>query len=163
MIYVLFIHVVCKTSNFNKWTAKHLAQASCTELTFYITIQFRNISSFDKQTHKLWTVNDTTMETPWKDTSETLNWNLSGWNARESFPVISLSVHSVHEAVICSILSYILDLASNFSCRITKYGKASNYLFLQKVNSTLLLCQLGSGALLPLGQLQSAYRPTTHR
>ena len=42
-------------------------------------------------------------------------------------------------------------------------GKASNYLFLQKVNSTLLLCQLGSGALLPLGQLQSAYRPTTHR
>ena len=26
-------HVVCKISNFNMWTAKHLAQASCTELT----------------------------------------------------------------------------------------------------------------------------------
>jgi hypothetical protein len=29
----VFFHVVCKISNFNKWTAKHLAQASCTELT----------------------------------------------------------------------------------------------------------------------------------
>ena len=26
-------YVVCKISNFNMWTAKHLAQASCTELT----------------------------------------------------------------------------------------------------------------------------------
>ena len=33
MFFVLFFHVVCKVSNFNKWTAKHLAQASCTELT----------------------------------------------------------------------------------------------------------------------------------
>ena len=28
-----FIHVICKISNFNMWTAKHLAQGSCTELT----------------------------------------------------------------------------------------------------------------------------------
>ena len=27
-----FFHVICKISNFNMWTAKHLAQASCTEL-----------------------------------------------------------------------------------------------------------------------------------
>ena len=28
-----FFHGICKISNFNLWTAKHLAQASCTELT----------------------------------------------------------------------------------------------------------------------------------
>ena len=28
-----FFHVICKISNFNIWTAKHLAQASCSELT----------------------------------------------------------------------------------------------------------------------------------
>ena len=28
-----FFHVICKMSNFNMRTAKHLAQASCTELT----------------------------------------------------------------------------------------------------------------------------------
>ena len=33
MFFVLFFHVVCKISNFNMWTAKHLAQASCNELT----------------------------------------------------------------------------------------------------------------------------------
>ena len=33
MLFVLFFHVVFKISNFNKWTAKHLAKASCTELT----------------------------------------------------------------------------------------------------------------------------------
>ena len=33
MFFVLFFHVVCKISNFNMWTAKHLVQASCTELT----------------------------------------------------------------------------------------------------------------------------------
>ena len=35
MFFILFFHVVCKISNFNKWTAKYLAQASrsCTELT----------------------------------------------------------------------------------------------------------------------------------
>ena len=27
--FVLFFHVFCKISNFNMWTAKHLAQASC--------------------------------------------------------------------------------------------------------------------------------------
>ena len=30
---ILMFSVVCKISNFNLWTAKHLAQASCTELT----------------------------------------------------------------------------------------------------------------------------------
>ena len=33
MFFVLFFHVVCKISNSNLWTAKHLAHASCTELT----------------------------------------------------------------------------------------------------------------------------------
>jgi hypothetical protein len=33
MLFVLFFHVVCKILNLNKWTEKHLAQASCTELT----------------------------------------------------------------------------------------------------------------------------------
>ena len=28
-----FFHVICKNSNFNMWNAKHLAQASCIELT----------------------------------------------------------------------------------------------------------------------------------
>ena len=28
-----FFHVICKVSNFDIWTAKHLAQAACTELT----------------------------------------------------------------------------------------------------------------------------------
>ena len=33
MFSLLIFHVVCKISNFDMWTAKHLAQASCTELT----------------------------------------------------------------------------------------------------------------------------------
>ena len=33
MFFVLYFHVVYEISNFNMWTAKHLAQASCTELT----------------------------------------------------------------------------------------------------------------------------------
>ena len=33
IIFVLFFHVVCKISSYNVWTAKHLAQVSCTELT----------------------------------------------------------------------------------------------------------------------------------
>ena len=33
MCVCVFFHVVCKISNFDMWTAKHLAQASCTELT----------------------------------------------------------------------------------------------------------------------------------
>ena len=28
-----FFHVICKISNFNMWTAKHLSKSSCTELT----------------------------------------------------------------------------------------------------------------------------------
>ena len=39
MFFVLFFHVVCKISNFNMWTAKHLVQASCTELTLSISIE----------------------------------------------------------------------------------------------------------------------------
>ena len=35
MFFVSFFHVICKISNFNMWTAKHLAQASCTELTLH--------------------------------------------------------------------------------------------------------------------------------
>ena len=30
MFLVLFFHVICKISNFNMWTTKHLAKASCT-------------------------------------------------------------------------------------------------------------------------------------
>ena len=33
MFLVLFFHVVFRISNFDKWTAKHFAKASCTELT----------------------------------------------------------------------------------------------------------------------------------
>ena len=33
MFFVSFFYVICKISNFNMWTAKHLVQASCTELT----------------------------------------------------------------------------------------------------------------------------------
>ena len=40
-------------------------------------------------------------------------------------------------------------------------GSASNYLFLQKVNSTLLIYQLGSEALLAKGQLLPAKIPNT--
>ena len=36
-----FFHVICKISNFNMWTAKHLAQASCIELTL-ILLQFQD-------------------------------------------------------------------------------------------------------------------------
>ena len=31
--FIFFFYVVCKISNFNMWTAKHLVHASCTELT----------------------------------------------------------------------------------------------------------------------------------
>ena len=30
-----FFHVICKISNLNMWAAKHLTQASCTELTLH--------------------------------------------------------------------------------------------------------------------------------
>ena len=33
MFLVSFFYVICKISNFDTWTAKHLGQASCTELT----------------------------------------------------------------------------------------------------------------------------------
>ena len=36
MFFVSFFHVICKIS-FNMWIAKHLAQASCTELTLLQT------------------------------------------------------------------------------------------------------------------------------
>ena len=33
MLYASFFHVICKISNIDIWTAKHLVQASFTELT----------------------------------------------------------------------------------------------------------------------------------
>ena len=36
MFFVHFFHVICKISNSNKGTAKHLEQASCTDLTLLI-------------------------------------------------------------------------------------------------------------------------------
>ena len=38
ILFVLFFDVVCKISNFNKWTAKHLVKASSTELTLNIKL-----------------------------------------------------------------------------------------------------------------------------
>ena len=46
MVFVLFFHVVCKISNFSMWTAKHLGQASCTELTLK-----RKLSSTSTKSH----------------------------------------------------------------------------------------------------------------
>ena len=43
MFFVSFFHVICKISNFNMWTAKRLAQASCTDLTL---TTFFNFNSF---------------------------------------------------------------------------------------------------------------------
>ena len=43
ILFVLFLHVVCKISNINKRTTKYLAQASCTELTLTISCFFSNI------------------------------------------------------------------------------------------------------------------------
>ena len=40
MFFVLFFHVVCRISNFDKWTANHLSQASCTELTLHNHVHF---------------------------------------------------------------------------------------------------------------------------
>ena len=37
MFFVWFFHVICKVSNFNIWTTKHLAQASFTELTLIVS------------------------------------------------------------------------------------------------------------------------------
>ena len=39
MLFVLFFHVVCKISNFNMWTAKHLVQA------FWYWVDFTQISA----------------------------------------------------------------------------------------------------------------------
>ena len=36
VLFFIVFHVICKISNFNMWTAKHLTQASCTELTLLI-------------------------------------------------------------------------------------------------------------------------------
>ena len=38
-----FFHVICKISNSNMWAAKHLAQASCTELTlqFFLSVKLK--------------------------------------------------------------------------------------------------------------------------
>ena len=34
ILFVSFFHMICKITNFDIWTAKHLAEASCTELTW---------------------------------------------------------------------------------------------------------------------------------
>ena len=39
-----FCHVICKISNFNMRTAKHLAQASCTDLTLSVNSAPRSFS-----------------------------------------------------------------------------------------------------------------------
>ena len=44
---ILIFPVICKISNFNMWTAKHLAQASCTELTLmYISSIFNQMRGY---------------------------------------------------------------------------------------------------------------------
>ena len=40
-------HVICNISNFNMWTANHLAHASCTELTLQRPISFYYIKAFN--------------------------------------------------------------------------------------------------------------------
>ena len=47
-INLAFFHLVCKISNFNMWTTKYLAQASCTELI---------LSSFNAQ-HEILILNE---------------------------------------------------------------------------------------------------------
>ena len=49
MFFASFFHVIYKISNFNLWTAKHLAQASCTELTLYenVSIWVEDMVHFD--------------------------------------------------------------------------------------------------------------------
>ena len=51
MFFVLFFHVVWKISNFNLWTGKHLAHASCTELTL---LTRRNPSKYLYQCVEAW-------------------------------------------------------------------------------------------------------------
>ena len=41
-----FFHLICNISNFNMWTAKHLAQASCTELTLRCTMQWTSMVAY---------------------------------------------------------------------------------------------------------------------
>ena len=51
MFFVLFFHVVCKISNFNMWTAKHLTQASCTEVS--LQSQFFNLAKMSQSYYSL--------------------------------------------------------------------------------------------------------------
>ena len=46
----IFFHVICKISNFTMWTAKHLVQASCAELT----LQEKNGNGKLKKVNKQW-------------------------------------------------------------------------------------------------------------
>ena len=41
-----FFHVVCKISNFDMWTSKHLAQASCTEFTLLRVLELGSHTTF---------------------------------------------------------------------------------------------------------------------
>ena len=47
MFFASFFHVICNISNFNMWTANHLAQASWTELTLQGPISFYYIKAFN--------------------------------------------------------------------------------------------------------------------
>ena len=53
MSFVMFFHVVCKISNFNIWTAKHLAQASFSELTLLQRKASIGYISFEVQQNEL--------------------------------------------------------------------------------------------------------------
>jgi len=49
-----FFHVICKISNFNMWTAKHLAQVSCTELTLTQKKKHFTFQPSKKMENKIW-------------------------------------------------------------------------------------------------------------
>ena len=62
---------------------------------------------------------------------------------------------------ICVDTSYLSHVCHKKEVQCYRYsGRASHYLFIHFVNSTLLLYLLGSEALLPLGQLHTASIPT---
>ena len=46
MFFVSFFHVICKISNFNMCTAKHLAQAPCPELTLQGQKNLQNLETY---------------------------------------------------------------------------------------------------------------------
>ena len=58
LFFVSFFYVICKISNFDMWTTKHLAQASYTELTLFLVEFFLFITEIEEwfsfmQLHRL--------------------------------------------------------------------------------------------------------------